>query len=227
MLKHFSVVFVGFVLCMINNHCSTVWCMTDTATGISFVPKKNGLEIFGVGVRKKGPIKVYSVGMYCTESLKNTLNSLSRSDGESKTNAIQTLRDGIKESHDCTFLLQMAFKVGAEKMASAISDSVAPRYHGTNHNEIDELRQLLVQGIPSDTGASKGTTLQFDCSNEGIAVAINGKSQGIIHSKELSNAFCDVYLDTNCVSPTLIENCLQNCCAAFKKKKPKENNLLR
>ena len=32
--------------------------MTDPATGIAFSPKLGGLGIFGVGVRKKGPIKV-------------------------------------------------------------------------------------------------------------------------------------------------------------------------
>lgn len=34
--------------------------MTDSATGIDFSPKLNGLDLFGVGVRKKGPIKVRS-----------------------------------------------------------------------------------------------------------------------------------------------------------------------
>ena len=32
--------------------------MTDSATGINFSPSLNGLNLFGVGVRKKGPIKV-------------------------------------------------------------------------------------------------------------------------------------------------------------------------
>jgi hypothetical protein len=32
--------------------------MTDPATGTAFAPKVGGLEVFGVGVRKKGPIKV-------------------------------------------------------------------------------------------------------------------------------------------------------------------------
>ena len=32
--------------------------MTDSATGIDFSPSLNGLNLFGVGVRKKGPIKV-------------------------------------------------------------------------------------------------------------------------------------------------------------------------
>ena len=32
--------------------------MTDKATGINFSPSVGGLNLFGVGVRKKGPIKV-------------------------------------------------------------------------------------------------------------------------------------------------------------------------
>ena len=35
--------------------------MTDPATGITFKPRMNDLGIFGVGVRKKGPIKVTSI----------------------------------------------------------------------------------------------------------------------------------------------------------------------
>jgi hypothetical protein len=31
--------------------------MVDKATGIDFSNKLNGLDLFGVGVRKKGPIK--------------------------------------------------------------------------------------------------------------------------------------------------------------------------
>lgn len=80
--------------------------MTDKATGIAFAPKKNGLEIFGVGVRKKGPIKVYSVAMYCTSALKEKLASMSKSDKQ----ALECLQSGAHEE-DTTFLLQMSFKV--------------------------------------------------------------------------------------------------------------------
>jgi hypothetical protein len=38
--------------------------MVDQATGIDFSPRMNGLDLFGVGVRKKGPIKVRKVLMY-------------------------------------------------------------------------------------------------------------------------------------------------------------------
>jgi len=44
------------VLCLVVASCQGA--MTDKATGIDFAPKLNGLDLFGVGVRKKGPIKV-------------------------------------------------------------------------------------------------------------------------------------------------------------------------
>ena len=49
-----------FLLLVVARTTTTTTAMTDSATGIAFAPKKNGLEIFGVGARKKGPIKVRS-----------------------------------------------------------------------------------------------------------------------------------------------------------------------
>jgi hypothetical protein len=55
-----SLPFLGFLLlpsCVCVGTANAA--MTDPATGITFAPKTTtGLELFGVGVRKKGPIKV-------------------------------------------------------------------------------------------------------------------------------------------------------------------------
>ena len=53
MNRLFLVALLGALLLASSN------AMTDKATGISFAPKLNELNLFGVGVRKKGPIKVY------------------------------------------------------------------------------------------------------------------------------------------------------------------------
>jgi len=181
--------------------------MTDKATGITFAPKKNGLEIFGVGVRKKGPIKVYSVAMYGTSALKDSLASFSRSDKK----ALTCLKDGARGA-STSFLLQMSFKVGAEKMASAIAESVAPRHKG-GASEVDELKELIFNGVSAKGAAVKGTTFEFDCSDKGVAVSVDGKAQGSVSSPGLAKAFCDVYLDDKCVSPALRDCILDNCCA--------------
>lgn len=184
--------------------------MTDKATGISFSPKLNQLNLFGVGVRKKGPIKVYSVGLYCSETLKEKLSTISKAADKGKQ-AIQALRAGVKE-HPTTFLLQMNFKVGAEKMANAIAESVAPRYFGSP-SDVDELKGLIYKGVVPKGSVGKGNKIQFDCSKEGICVAVDGEDQGNVTSGELAAAFCDVYLDDKSVSPTLLESCLSECCA--------------
>ena len=184
--------------------------MTDKATGITFAPKRGELTLFGVGVRKKGPISVYSVGMYCTDIVKEKLASISRSAEKGKA-AIAALRDGAKEEPCAAFLLQMSFKVGAEKISAAIADSVASRY--STASEVDSLKTLIFDGVSAKGAATKGTTFLFDCSAEGIEVAVDGKVQGKVESTGLAKAFCDVYLDDKCVSPPLMNSCLENCCA--------------
>jgi hypothetical protein len=191
------------LLCFV---CSAL-AMTDKATGISFPDKRGGLDIFGVGVRKKGPIKVYSVAMYGPHKLKESLSEISKSDKK----ALQLLQHGAK-SDSATFLLQMSFKVGAEKMASAIADSVAPRHKGSPA-DVDSLKELILTGVAKKGAAVKGTTLEFDCSSKGVDVSVDGKAQGSVDSSGLAKAFCDVYLDGKCVSPPLRNSCLENCCA--------------
>eukprot|EP00522_Entomoneis_paludosa_P005981 CAMPEP_0172439718 /NCGR_PEP_ID=MMETSP1065-20121228/609_1 /TAXON_ID=265537 /ORGANISM="Amphiprora paludosa, Strain CCMP125" /LENGTH=188 /DNA_ID=CAMNT_0013188437 /DNA_START=75 /DNA_END=641 /DNA_ORIENTATION=+ len=187
--------------------------MTDKATGIAFPPTRNDLEVFGVGVRKKGPIKIYSVACYCQAALKEKLAAISR--GGAKQEALRTLQSGAKEG-PTSFLLEMAFKVGAEKMASAIADSVAPR-HGGSANDVDSLKGLILGGVSANCkggAAVKGTQLEFLCSPEsGVGVSVNGQSQGSVESPDLAKAFCDVYLDSKCVSPQLVESCLETNCA--------------
>jgi hypothetical protein len=78
----------------------------------------------------------------------------------------------------------------------------------------DELQTLLLKGLKGKGAATKGTKLDFDCDSNGISVAVDGKSQGKVSSSTIADAFCQVYLDDNCVSPSLRNNILTNCCAA-------------
>ena len=183
--------------------------MTDKATGIRFADRlKGGMGIFGVGVRKKGPIKVYSVGLYCSDDLKEELGKLSKSKEQSA--ALKALQSGAKSGS--SFVLEMSFKVGAEKMAKAIADSVGARHKG---QEVGQLQTLIADGVMATKGAAtKGTMLQFDCGPSGVSVSLDGKEQGSVSSSALASAFCDVYLDDKCVSPALRSSVLDNCCAA-------------
>lgn len=153
-------------------------------------------------------VQVYSVGMYCSDSVRHSLSHLSRTADKDKS--LETLQKGAKD-HPTTFLLQMNFKVGAEKMASAIAESVTPRHSGSP-NEVESLKTKIFDGVAKKGAAVKGTSLQFDCSREGVGVTVDGKSQGVVPSSGLAAAFCDVYLDNKCVSPPLRESILENCC---------------
>lgn len=148
--------------------------------------------------------------MYCTEAVKEKLGMISKAADKGKE-AIQALRSGAKED-SATFLLQMNFKVGAEKMANAIAESVAPRYKGPA-SDVDDLKGLIFEGVKDKGAVKKGDKIQFDCSEEGIAVTCFGKNQGNVPSSELAASFCDVYLDEQSVSPTLLDCCLTENCA--------------
>ena len=186
---------------------STV-AMKDAATGIPFESKSNGLNIFGVGVRRKGPIKVYSVGMYGSENVQEELSTMSKSEAKGKK-AVAALRKGASDN-PTAFVIKMNFKVGAEKMASAIADSITPRH--SSASEVGELKDLIFAGVSDKGAAVKGTVIEFDCS-DGVSVTVDGKSSGKVSSPGLAKAMCDVYLDDKSVSPKLRENILDNCCA--------------
>lgn len=150
--------------------------------------------------------QVYSVGMYSDENAKASISSMSKSN---QSGALSTLRDSLKSSKVTTFLLKMNFKVGAEKMADAIAESVAPR--ASNKGAVDTLKQLILDGVAAKGAATPGTVLQFDClSNGGVKVSVDGKEVG--SAPGLSQAFCDVFLDDNGVSPSFRDSVVDNCC---------------
>ncbi|KAL7472116.1 hypothetical protein ACHAXS_012441 [Conticribra weissflogii] len=179
--------------------------MVDTATKIEFSETLDGLSLLGVGVRKKGPIKVYSVGMYSGDDAKTSISSIPKSE---KKEAMSCLRNAIKSTDTTTFLLKMNFKVGAEKMAGAIAESVEPR--ASDKSAVETLKKLILDGVAAKGAASPGTTLRFDCSAEGVNVSVDGKNVG--SAPGLCEAFCDVYLDDKAVSPALRDSCVENCC---------------
>jgi hypothetical protein len=149
--------------------------------------------------------KVYSVGMYSDDEAKAAMASIPKSN---KADAISTLQASVKSASATTFLLKMNFKVGAEKMATAIADSVLPRT--SDKRAVETLKTLILDGVASKGAAVPGTKLQFDCSGDGVKVSVDGKEVGV--APGLCQAFCDVYLDENAVSPAVRDSCVENCC---------------
>lgn len=184
--------------------------LIDSATKIKFDDDLGGLPLFGVGVRKKGPIKVYSVGMYSSPTVKSSLASVP------KSTALSTLRTSLQSSDvpKTTFLLKMNFKVGAEKMASAIAEGVLPRVAAAaNKGEVETLKKLILDGCATKGAATPGTVLQFDClaEEDSVKVIVDGKEIGV--AEGLCGAFCDVFLDEKGVSPAFRNSCVENCCS--------------
>ena len=80
-----------------------------------------------------------------------------------------------------TFILEMVYSVTAEKIASAIGESVRPRYSGSP-NDIDKLESLIIDGVNKVGGqASKGTTFNFGCSSNGVSVSDDSQQGTAVH----------------------------------------------
>ena len=95
------------------------------------------------------------------------------------------------------------------QIAGAFADSLGSR-HGGPDSDIEGLRKLIGEGVNMFGGhATKGTTFRFDCSKEGVAVTVNGLTQGTASAKGLGSALVDVFLDAGTVCPTLVEDCIK------------------
>ena len=172
----------------------------EYATGVSFAPiLDEGLYLVGAGVRKKSIIKIYAVAMYASATVLTDVSSLTLGNAARSFDAL---------SPTTSFVLEMVYSVGAEKIAGAIGESVKPRYHGSP-SDIGVLESLIIEGVNRIGGqAVKGTTFRFDCSTEGVAVNVDGTLQGTSSFDGLGSAFVDVFMDENAVSPTLFDSCV-------------------
>ena len=172
----------------------------EYATGITFAPKLDeGMYLVGAGVRKKSIIKVYALAMYASATVLTDVSSSTLGNTARSFNSL---------SPTTSFVLEMVYSVGAEKIAGAIGESVKPRYHGSP-SDIGVLESLIIEGVNRIGGqAVKGTTFRFDCSTEGVAVTVDGTLLGTASFDGLGSAFVDVFMDDNAVSPTLVDSCL-------------------
>ena len=191
---------------------SKMQSLTDKATSVSFDAKlDDNLYLVGVGVRKKAIINVYSVAMYASPSVLEAVSVFPK--GKQKKEAQVALRDAARSfdhsSPQTSFVLEMTFKADGKTIASAIADSVKPRYAGPDGN-VKELESLIFEGVKSKGGqATKGTEFRFDCSAQGVTVSVDGDEQGQVECDTLGSAFVDVFMDDKAVSPKLVDSCIE------------------
>eukprot|EP00984_Skeletonema_dohrnii_P015316 scaffold6590_cov69-Skeletonema_dohrnii-CCMP3373.AAC.1 len=92
----------------------------EYATGISFAPKlDNGLYLVGAGVRKKSVVKIYAISMYSEAIVLASASSSS----SSLHDAARTFASSTSMT---SFVLEMVYSAGAQKIAEAIGESVKP-----------------------------------------------------------------------------------------------------
>jgi hypothetical protein len=126
------------------------------------------------------------------------------------------LRDAARTFYESSpttsFVLEFVFKTDAKTIAGAIADSVRPRYNGDDA-AVKQLEKLIFEGVRSKGGqATKGTIFRFDCSGDGVSVSVDGEEQGEVMCDTMGSAFVDVFLDDKCVSPKLVDSCIESWC---------------
>jgi len=179
-------------------------CRVEPATKINFPDKRSGQGLIGVGVRKKGPIKVYGVGMY-VDSLGSKLAMSKFKKCEADKVDASFYKTCIESGFGKTLVLKMKFGVSKEKMAGAIADSVKPRMSG-DKGAVSKLEDSLLTGcekFAKDGRAGPGTEFCFAIRGSNMGVSVNGKSVATINSQPLCRALLNCYLDGSSVSPGL------------------------
>jgi uncharacterized protein len=155
----------------------------EPRTGIEFDFKVQNLSLERLGVRTKGPFKVYAVGQYTGKT------------------------SGDKPNH--AFVLKMRMNVSREKLSSALMDALQPRCKefGCDAHQDVEFQDMVLQGLPTE-GAKSGTTLIFDTSGNKVTLTVNNKVTGKISGKAIAKAFAAIYTDNKAVctmKPMVVE----------------------
>lgn len=174
---------------MIAAALPVAFAIVEKSTGIEFPANSKLGKLRSLGVRKKGPIKVYAVGMY---------EDIFKSKG---------------------FMLQMAMGVSAHKMtnvrimfhvficalnrhtfaksrAQALIDAVKPRLK-SDYDALEKFSDLLLRGLPN--GCARKMCLLFGTSGGKLSLAVDGELIGAVSSKPLTEAFVGVYCDASAV----------------------------
>ncbi|KAJ1624846.1 chalcone isomerase [Pavlovales sp. CCMP2436] len=177
----------------------------DQATGISFPDTYGGAKLAGVGTRYKGPLKIYSAGVYVNPTL--TKFKLGKYKGTPVDAVKQDFyQDLVKADVAKTIVLKMAMGISREKLASALSDSVKPRMVG-DLAAVPKFAEAILAGFAAGGKASSGTELAFGLKGSSMCVSVNGKPCGAIKSPALVSALLRCYLDDKAVSPALKKAC--------------------
>ena len=171
-----------------------VECRVEPASGHTYGDTCGALDLAGVGIRKKGPIKVYSVALFADKAACQK---------ECKDPSSDKFDWFCASPSSKEIVLKMCRDVGTDKMASAIGDAIGSRMGGKDAAALNQLKSAMQSGFDKTGGAKAGTKLTFKSAKSKLSLFINGQQQTECSSATLVKAFYGTYTDKNAVSPTL------------------------
>ncbi|KAL3809261.1 hypothetical protein ACHAXA_002247 [Cyclostephanos tholiformis] len=179
--------------------------LMEYLTGIPLLPKLDeGLYLVSFGVHKKSILKLYAIGIYSSPPVLKV--------GMSPTTLRAMARTFDQSTPITTFVLEMAFGIGVEKIAGAIAKSVKPQYDGPQL-DVCALELLIIAGVKGIGGqAGKGMVfLCFDCSKDGVGMSVDGRLQGVATTGAgVLGSVMDMFMDSDTFSHSLVARCVKN-----------------
>ena len=189
---------VSFILLLCFFCVAVLGEVTDKSTGARFKDSLGGLSCLGCGVRAKGPIKVYSVGIYANKaSIKSKLSKLRGKDSNSLKSS-KALQDAVSDG-PAKLVLKLSRSVGGDFFTSALNKSIAPRMNGKDQEKLVEFKALFTKAL-GEKKLTPSDELQYDINSGAITSYVNGKNIGTVRSTVLGRAFLNCYMDSNTVS---------------------------
>jgi chalcone isomerase-like protein len=150
----------------------------------------------GTGIRTRtiARVKVYAFGLYVDPAGARSALGAWRGASASDLRRDQKVYDELlKGSFPMTLRLVMTRDVGADQMASAFEDALAPRLTG-NSEALAKFRALFTSDLKN------GTELLFARNGSTLKVTIGGQVAGEIDNAVLGWALFDVYLGKKPIS---------------------------
>lgn len=204
-------------LLLIAALCGLATGRVEPATKINFKDSQGGQSLVGVGVRKKGPIKVYGVGMYADKlGAKMALSKFSKYKDSPVSEVPAAFYQALTGSFGKTLVLKMSYGVSKEKMAGALASSIKPRMGGGGGQVLADFEQALLDGCEAHAKGGRacaGTEFAFKVKGSSLGVSVNGKQVKTLSSAPLCKALLNCYFDAKTVSPALKSTCAEGLLA--------------
>ena len=168
--------------------------VVEPKTGVQFPAEQGGLKLAGCGVRVKyGFIKVYAVGVYVSPRVALDKRAAS---------PLAALRTARRDGAVVELRLTMARDVPKKTFVDALAEQITPR---AGAPQSDTFAAAITGGLRDPTPEGSTTTIRLDPDGTISVLDDTGLVTAHVVVPAVCDAFLDIYLGTDGISPTTLE----------------------